>query len=158
MRCQGPQTLLVGVKLAELLWKTVWQSLLQHTGCPSNAKHEHTPNKHACICWTKASLVAQMVKNLPAMLETWVQSLGWEDPMEKEMAAHSSILAWKIPRTEEPGRLQSMGLQRVGHDWTTNTHTFLKKQQNIDWRQHHLLQMIIHFLCLKDEHTPSFPC
>ena len=49
--------------------------------------------------------------NLPAMPETWVQSLGWEDPLEKEMATHSSILAWGIPRTEEPGRLQSMGSQ-----------------------------------------------
>ena len=57
-----------------------------------------------------------MVKHLPAMLETRVQSLGWEDPLEKEMAAHSSILAWKIPWTEEPGGLLSMGSQRVGHD------------------------------------------
>ena len=64
--------------------------------------------------WT--SLVAQMVKCLPTMQETQVQSLGREDPLEKEMATHSSILAWKIPWTEEPGRLQSMGLQRVGHD------------------------------------------
>ena len=62
------------------------------------------------------SLVAQMVKCLPAMQETWVQSLGWEDPLQKEMATHSSTLAWKIPWTEEPGRLQSMGSQRVGHD------------------------------------------
>ena len=54
------------------------------------------------------------------MQETWVQSLGQEDPLEKEMAAHSGTLAWKIPWTEEPGRLQSMGLQRVGHDWTTS--------------------------------------
>jgi len=57
-----------------------------------------------------------MVKNPPAMQETWVRSLGWEDPLEKGMATHSSILAWKIPRTEEPGGLQSMGSQRVGHD------------------------------------------
>ena len=57
-----------------------------------------------------------MVKNLPALWETWVQSVGQEDPLEKEMATHSSILAWRIPRTEEPGRLQSIGLQRVGHD------------------------------------------
>ena len=64
----------------------------------------------------KASLVAQMVKRLPAMRETRVQSLGWEDPLEKEMAAHSSTLAWKIPWMEEPGRLQSMWLQRVRHD------------------------------------------
>ena len=54
-----------------------------------------------------------MVKNLPAILETWVQSLGWEDPLKKEMATHSSILAWKIPWTEEPRGLQSMGSQRV---------------------------------------------
>ena len=64
----------------------------------------------------KLSLVAQMVKNLPAMQETRVQSLGQEDPLEEEMATHSSVLAWKIPQTEEPGRLQFMGLQRVGHN------------------------------------------
>ena len=57
-----------------------------------------------------------MVKNLPAMQETQVKFLGWEDPLEKEMATHSSTLAWRIPWTKEPGRLQSMGLQRVGHD------------------------------------------
>ena len=57
-----------------------------------------------------------MVKNPPAMQETWDRSLGWEDPLEKGMATHSSILAWKIPWTEEPGGLQSMGSQRVGHD------------------------------------------
>ena len=64
----------------------------------------------------EASLVAQMVKHLAAMQKTWVQSLGQEDPLEKEMATHSSILAWRIPWTEEPGGLQSMVLQRVGHD------------------------------------------
>ena len=63
-----------------------------------------------------ASLVAQMVKRLPAMRETRVRSLGGEDPLEKEMATYSSTLAWKIPWTEEPGRLQSMGPQRVRHD------------------------------------------
>ena len=57
-----------------------------------------------------------MVKHLPAMQETWVQFLGREDPLEKEMATHSSIFAWRIPRTEEPGGLQSMGSQRVRHD------------------------------------------
>ena len=62
------------------------------------------------------SLVAQMVKNLPVVRETWVLSLGREDPLEKGMAAHSSILVWRIPWTEEPGRLQSTGLQRVRHD------------------------------------------
>ena len=63
-----------------------------------------------------ASLVAQLVKNLPAMQETWVQSLGWEDPLEKGKATHSSILAWRIPWREEPGGLQSTESQRVGHD------------------------------------------
>ena len=63
-----------------------------------------------------ASLVAQMVKNSPAVQETWVQSMGWEDPLENGRATHSSILAWRIPRTEEPGWLQSMRWQRVGHD------------------------------------------
>ena len=63
-----------------------------------------------------AMMVAQTVKNLPAMQETWVRSLGWEDPLEKEMATHSRILAWGIPWTDEPGGLQSMLLQRVGHD------------------------------------------
>ena len=63
--------------------------------------------------------MAEQIKNLPAMketLETLARSLGWEDPLEKEMATHSSILAWEIPWTEEPGGLQSMGLQRDGHD------------------------------------------
>ena len=58
-----------------------------------------------------AFLVAQMVKNLPAMQETWIQSLGWEDPLEKRMLTHSCILAWRIPWTEEPGRLQSIASQ-----------------------------------------------
>ena len=62
------------------------------------------------------SLVAQTVKHLSTMRETQVRSLGWEDPLEKEMAIHSSTIAWKISQTEEPGRLQSMGSQRVGHD------------------------------------------
>ena len=65
---------------------------------------------------TETSLVAQMVKCLPTMQETWVRSLSWEDPLEKEMTTHSSILAWRIPWTEEPGALQFTGSQRVGHD------------------------------------------
>ena len=68
----------------------------------------------------EASLVAQMVKRLLAMWETWVRSLGWEDPLEKEMATHFSILAWKITWMEEPGMLQYMGSQRVRHDWVTS--------------------------------------
>ena len=63
-----------------------------------------------------ANLVAQTVKRLPVMRETQVRPLGWEDPLEKEKATHSSTLGWKIPWTEEPGRLQSMGLQRVRHN------------------------------------------
>ena len=69
-----------------------------------------------------ASLAAQSVTNLPDVQETWVQSLGREDPLEREMATHSSILAWKISWTEEPGGLQSMGSQRVRYDWATNTY------------------------------------
>ena len=65
--------------------------------------------------------MAQTVKNLPAMQKTSVQFLGQEDPLEKGMATHSSVFAWRIAWTEEPGRLQSMGSQRVGHDWVTNT-------------------------------------
>ena len=74
--------------------------------------HAHTP--------MKASLVAQTVKCLSTFWETQVQALGWEDPLEKEMATHSRTLAWRIPWTEEPGRLQSMGSQRVGHDGVTS--------------------------------------
>ena len=70
------------------------------------------------------SLVVQMVKNLPAMQETRIRSLGQEDPLEKEKATQSSILAWRIPWTEEPGRLQSMGSQRIRHDRATNTYTY----------------------------------
>ena len=66
--------------------------------------------------FSRTSLVAQWVKNPPAMQETQVRYLGWEDPLEKEMATHSRILAWKTPWTEKPGRLQSMGSQRVRHD------------------------------------------
>ena len=75
---------------------------------------------------SRTSLVAQMVKRLPTMWETWVWSVGWENPLEKEMATHSSILAWKIPWMEEHGRLQSMGWQRVRYNWATSlTHTYI---------------------------------
>ena len=77
--------------------------------------------------YSKTSLVAQSVKNLPAVQETRVRSLGWEDPLEKKMATHSSILVWKISFTEEPGGLQSMGSQRVGHDWATNIYLLTYK-------------------------------
>ena len=76
------------------------------------------------ICWpfTVGALVAQMVKRLPTMRETRVPFLGREEELEKEMAILSSTIAWKIPWTEEPGRLQSMGSQRVRHDWATSLH------------------------------------
>ena len=76
-------------------------------------------NKYIYI-FVKSSLVAQMVNCLSAMRETWVWSLGREDTLEKEMATQSSTIAWKIPWTEKPDRLQSMGSQRVGHDWATS--------------------------------------
>ena len=71
-----------------------------------------------------ASQVAQLVKNPPVIRETWVWSLGWEDPLEEGLATHSSILAWRISWTEEPSRLQSTGSQTVGHGWATFTFTF----------------------------------
>ena len=83
---------------------------IQHLAVPPNVFVFVVPS------FNVTSLVAQMVKHLPTMRETQVQSLGREDLLEKEMATHSSILAWKIPWTEEPGRLQSMVSQRVGHD------------------------------------------
>ena len=70
---------------------------------------------------SRASLGSQMVKNPPAMQETWLRPLGWQDPLEKGTATHSTILAWRIPWKEEPGRLQSMGSQRVEHDSVTFT-------------------------------------
>ena len=84
-----------------------------------------------------------MVKNLPEMWETWVQSLGWEDTLQKGIATHSSILAWRISWTEEPGELQSMGFQGVGHDWATNTFTF-----NIHTYIHTYLIHICTYMCV----------
>ena len=84
--------------------------------------------------WAWASLLAQTVKNPPAVQETQVQSLGQEDAPEEEMATHSSILAWEIPWTEKPGGLQSVGSQRVGHDWATKQLT--SKAMSL-WARHH---------------------
>ena len=83
---------------------------------PKETKELYTENQKTLMKEIWASLLAQLVKNLPAVQETHVRSLGWEDPLEKEVATHSSILAWKISWTEESGGLQSMGLERVGHD------------------------------------------
>jgi len=79
-------------------------------------------------------LIAQSVKNLSAIQETWVRFLGWEDMLEKEMETHSSILAWRIPWTEEPGRLQSMGSQRVGHDRVTSLSLFTFMHWRRKWQ------------------------
>ena len=80
-----------------------------------------------------------MVQNLPAMQETWVQSLDLEDPLEEGMATHCSILAWRIPWTEEPGSLQFMGLQRIRHDWVIITHTgSYSDSQVVQWQGIHL--------------------
>ena len=84
-------------------------------------------------------MVAQTVKNPTAMWEPWVQSLSWEDLLEKEMATHSNILAWNIPLTEEPGRLQSTGSQRIGHDVVTKQ----QQQQQIIFKQESV------FLCVQ---------
>ena len=85
-------------------------------------EHKMVPSRslmHLCTGTSRTTLIAQSVKNLPTMKETWVRSLGQEDPLEKEMATHSSILTWRIPWTEEPDRLQSIGIARVGHDLAT---------------------------------------
>ena len=103
-----------------------WLDLLAVQGTLKSLLQHHTSKASIFRCsaffmvhlshpW-ETSLVAQMVKRLPTMQETWVRSLGWEDLLEKETATHSRILAWKIPWMEEPGRLQSMGSQRVGHN------------------------------------------
>ena len=102
-----------------LAWRIPWMG--EPGGLPSQGSHrvgqDWSDLAAAAVEW--ASLVAQLLKNVPAMRETWVRFLGQEDALEKEMATHSSTLAWKIPWTEEPGRLQPIGLQRVGHDWAT---------------------------------------
>ena len=107
---------------------------------------------------TQASLVAQTVKHLSAMQETRVRSLGQEDPLEKEMAAHSSTLAWKIPWMEKPGRLESMGSQRVGHDWVTSRSLFFllgksgisRQTTNTDYRPPSQSgKLILHYILFK---------
>ena len=85
-------------------------------GCSPLSHKESGTTERLTLTYSWASLVAQLVKNPPAMRETWVQLLGWEDPLEKGLATHSSILTWEITWTEEPGTLQSMGSQRVKHD------------------------------------------
>ena len=100
--------ILIGL-LKKFSWPvSLFQDFIYSSVCPLNID----------LLWTHC--MAQTVKRLPAVRETWVQSLGWEDPLEKQMATHSSTLAWRIPWMEEPGGLQSMGSQRVGHHWATS--------------------------------------
>ena len=104
----------------------------------------------ASVSQYRASLVAQMVKNPPAMRETWVRFLGWKDPLEEGMATHCSILAWRIPWTEEPGGLQSMGSQRVGHNWAcanTKIEEHLVNQNPCYVKKIHL---ILHFIKINE--------
>ena len=113
---------------------------------PHSNTHTHTVLHHTLLDIFRTSLVAQRLKRLPAMRETWVWSLGWQDPL-KEMATHSSILAGRIPWMEEPGRLQSTGSQRVGHDWSTSLS--LSK----DWSTNYLYNILrepIKFTCKRD--------
>ena len=110
-------------------------------GCPKGylAFFQMTRLCHLLMCG--ASLVAQTVKRLPIMRETWVRSLGRENPLEMEMATRFSTLAWKIPWTEDPGRLQSMASQRVGHDWATSPHFFTSRNIVSLFSQHHNLSI-----------------
>ena len=102
-----------------------------HGVCPSMVHfRSRCMSTHGACVSLMTSLVAQMIKCLPTVWETQVQSLGWEDFLEKEMATHSSILAWKIPWMEEPRRLQSMRLQRVGHDWVTSVSSASIQERN----------------------------
>ena len=109
---------------------------------------------HHLMPGSVASLVAQMEKHLPVMQETQVQSLGWDNPLEKEMATHSSTLAWKISWTEESGRLQSMGSQRVRHDWATSLSLSVEswrppwncRKLGIQIRSSSFLQLFCHLL------------
>ena len=103
--------------------RKAWQAIVH--GVAKSQTRLGDQVQHSTKTMRGASLVAQMLKNLPAMQETWIQSLGWEDPLEKGMHTHSSILIWTIPWTEEPGRLQFMGSLRAGPDWVTKTFTFL---------------------------------
>ena len=107
------------IKKKEMPFAVIWMDLDLEIIILSEVSQTEKNKYHmiffTCIIW--ASLVAQRLKHLPAMWETWVQPLHQEDPLEKEMATRSSIFAWRIPWTEEPGRLQFTGSQRVGHDW-----------------------------------------
>jgi len=117
--------------------------------CTKKYKYIRYRCSYNTILYIGASLVAQIVKNPTAVHETQVRSLGQEDPLEKEMATHSSILAWRIPWTEEPGGLQSMRSQRVGQDWATNAFSFTGQRWNsADTREEHGVQVCMLDSCI----------
>ena len=115
--------------LAMLQWRSLKCFRLEVRQLGSS-HHPYLVHLQICFLISKNSLMVQTVKHLPTMWENRVWSLGREDPLEKEMAPHSSALAWKIPWMEEPGRLQSMGSQRVGHNWaiSLSLFTFISKK------------------------------
>ena len=131
MDCNLPGSSVHGISQAIILeWVAVsisrgssWPRNWTQVSCTAGRFATDWATREACSFF-RASLVAQRVKRLPAMWEAQVRSLGWEGLLEKEMATHSSILAWRIPWMEEPSRLQSMGPQRVGHDWATSPYIF----------------------------------
>ena len=107
-----------------------YYSLPNTTQMCSYDQYFYRKERDTHITSIRASLVAQMGKNPPVMRETWVWSLGWEDPLEEGMAMHSSILAWRIPGTERPGGLYTMESQRVGHNWATQPNIFYEAHGN----------------------------
>ena len=114
-----------------IYYHPAYLTYIQRTTCkmPGWMKHKLESRLPGEMSITSDSLVAQVVKHLPAIWETWVQLLCREDPLEKETATHSSTLPWKIPRMEEPGRLQYMGWQRDGHDLLTSLSSFTSDMQ-----------------------------
>ena len=142
MGCSPPGSSVHGILPARILeWVAIsylrrcsWSRDWTQVSCVSLYWQSNSlPLSHLGSHKPYASLVAQRLKHLPAMRETWVQSLGREDPLEKEMATHSVIPAWKIPWMVEPGRLQSMGLQRVGHNWATSL-SLSRSVLGVHWR------------------------
>ena len=136
MDCSLPGSSVHGILQARILeWVAIsssgasyWPKDWTHISCFAGGFFYHWVTWEALwdlylTAYLRTSLVAQRFKRLPRMQETRVRSLGWEDPLEKEMATHFSTLAWRIPWREEPGRLQPMGSQRVRHDWATSLHS-----------------------------------
>ena len=138
--------------MTKAAWHKAWCELRTLGG---DAVSVQVHQLYKCIIWwgmltlgeARASLVAQRLKPLPAMQETWVRSLGWEDPLEKGMATHSSILVWRIPWTEEPGGLQSTGSQRWS-DTTKRLHFHFQR-----WKRHFMKEL--DSVCIGRKYTPK---